>query len=217
MKGACRIAVLVALAACGGPVEPTGEPEWGDFTLPPPDTILDPSRLRPGEIVATPCAFGIRGSRLRHLLDVHEWMVVDVFLGRSDPEGPWDAPTEQDLDHIEAGGGHVLHRFNVPAARVRIVTSRIPELMQVLMAAQSWPVVRTVPDLSRYDFEVSVGFSSTAPEQYVALFESLGGRVEGRIDERGMLWGVLPDRSVPTLRKEPSVAWVEAETVGCLA
>lgn len=216
MKRAGWIAMFVALAACDGPIEPVGELEWGDFTLPPADTILDPSRLRPGEIIATHCSLPPTAGGLEQFRGVHEWTVVDVFLGREDAEGAWGPPTSEDLANVAAGGGHVLHLFNVPAVRVRIVMSRLPELVLELRNAQAPPVIREVPDLRRFDYEVSVGYDSHADE-YVALFESLGGRVERRIDELGMLSGVIPDRSVPALREDPGVVWVKTPGMGCLA
>ena len=44
----------------------------------------------------------------------------------------------------------------------------------------------------------------------------VGGRVDYRWDFIDAIGGVLPDRSISHYQERSDVAWVEAESVGCL-
>lgn len=210
-----RIAIILAVIfasvseiACS---ELTAPPD--DFQLPEADLSLDPDRLSIGELIATPCAFGMHGNRLDHLRDKHEWVLVDVFFGRSSAEGPWDGPTTSDIDLVTSHAGRVLYQFNVPAVRARILLSRVPDLVE----QGFWITVRDVPDPTRYDVpSLGVGFSRPLQDADVELYESLGGRVEHRWDFINALSGVLPDRSIPVLRDRSDVVYVEAGGVSCI-
>lgn len=183
------------------------------FELPEPDLSLDPDGLSTGELIATPCAFGIYGDRLDHLRDRHEWALVDVFFGRPSEEGPWDGPTASDINLVTSQAGSVLYQFNVPAVRARILLSRVPDLVE----QGFWVTVRDVPDPSRFDVpSLSVGFSRPLLEGDVELYESLGGRVEYRWDFINALSGILPDRSIPALRNRSDVEYVQSGSVGCI-
>jgi hypothetical protein len=184
-----------------------------DFQLPEPDLSLDPERLSVGELIATPCAFGIYGNRLDHLRDKHEWVLVDIFFGRSSPEGPWDGPTATDIGLVTSQAGRVLYQFNVPAVRARILLSRVPELVE----QGFWITVRDVPDPTRYDVpSLAVGFNRPLEDADVELYVNLGGRVEYRWDFINALSGILPDRSIPALRDRSDVEYVQASSVACI-
>lgn len=183
------------------------------FELPEPDLSLDPNRLSVGDLIATPCAFGMYGNRLDHLRDKHEWALVDVFFGRSSADGPWDGPTTSDIDLVTSQAGRVLYQFNVPAVRARILLSRIPDLVE----QGFWITVRDVPDLTRYDIPtLTVGFTRSLLDSDVEMHASLGGRVEYRWDFINALSGVLPDRSIPVLRNRSDVDYVQAGSVYCI-
>lgn len=204
-------AVLVSVAACSDPAAVETIPV-DDFELPEPDPSLDPGRLSVGEYIATPCAFGMYGDRLEHLRGRHEWALVDVYFGRASPESPWDRPLEQDVELVGSHGGRVLHQFNVPAVRARVLLSNIPDIV----AEGRWVTVRDVPNPARYDVpSLTAGFHRLRDE-HVDLYESLGGRVDHRWDFISALSGVLPDRSIPALAEHPDAQYVEALGVGCL-
>ena len=202
------VVASVSVLACA---DVTAPPDA--FELPEPDLSLDPDGLSIGELIATPCAFGIYGDRLDHLRDRHEWARVDVFFGRSSEEGPWDGPTTSDMNLVTSQGGSVLYQFNVPAVRARVLLSRVPDLVE----QGFWITVRDVPDPTRFDVpSLSVGFSRPLLEADVELYESLGGRVEYRWDFINSLSGILPDRSIPALRDRSDVEYVQPGSVACI-
>ncbi len=214
-KASLTLALGIGLAwlpGCDGATAPDGSLPADDFELPAPDTSLDPDRLSVGEYIATPCALGIHGSGLDHLRDRHEWALVDVFFGHDSPEGPRDGPTFRDVRLVRAHDGRVLHTFDVPAVRARMLLSRIPGLVE----EGRWVSVRDVPDATRYDVEVSVGFTRALEESDVELFGELGGRVTHRWEFIDALAGILPDRSIAALRSRPDVGWVEGDGVLCV-
>ena len=202
------LAATVFAASCSDPTAPNQ-----DFELPEPSLSLDPGRLTVGDYIATPCAFGIYGDRLNHLRDKHEWVLVDVYFGRGSEESSRDRPIKSEIALVTSHGGRVLHHFNVPAVRARIILARIPDLVE----EGFWVTVREVPDPTRYDVpSLSVGFTRTLRDSDVDLYGSLGGRVDYRWDFINALSGVLPDRSIPALRAQSDVRYVEAGSVACV-
>lgn len=201
---------LVATVGCTefGIVAPTG-----DFELPEPDLSLDPERLTIGEYIATPCAFGKGGDGLADLRDRDEWALVDIFFGRASPDASSEGPSASELSEVESHGGQPLHSFNVPAVRARIILSKIPDLVR----NGFWITVRDVPDASRYDLDLMVGFSGPITEADLDLVTDLGGRVNLRLDASDMLSIYLPDRMVPELRNRSNVTFVEVNGVTCVA
>jgi len=197
---------LFLVSGCADVVAPAD-----DFEIPPPDLSLDPGRLTVGEYIATPCAFGKLGDGLEHLRENDEWALVDIFFGRDSPDGPWTGPTVGDVEFVRSHGGRVLHRFNVPAVRARIVVSRIPGLVKEGL----WITVRDVPDASRYDLELHVGFHRPLTDSDSVLIAGLGGRITHRWDFINALGVLLPDRSVPDLRERSDVEYVEVNGVAC--
>jgi len=205
----CVLIMGMAAYGCGDVSAP-----FDDFEPPEPDLSLDPDRLSVGEYIATPCAFGVHGDGLAHLLDKQEWALVDVYFGRESEAGPWDSPTRDDIDLVTSSGGRVLFEFNIPAVRSRILLSRIPDLVR----NGYWVTARDVPNATRYDVpELGVGFSRALQDSDVELYESLGGRVEHRLGLINALSGVLPNQSIPVLRDTPDVVYVQAGSVACLA
>lgn len=176
--------------------------------LPELDPSLDPARLAVGSYIATPCALGIWGDGLAHLLDRREWALVDIFFG----SGLATGPTERDIELVRSHGGRVLHRFNVPAVRARILLSRIPDLVR----EGSWITVRDVPDATRYDLELFVGYKRPTRDLDLALIATYGGRVTARYVSVPSLAVILPDRMVPVLRDRYEVRYVESVGAGCL-
>lgn len=208
--GIRALAVGLGLGVAPGCTDLSAPPD--DFRLPEADASLDPDRLSVGDYIATPCAFGIWGDGLAHLRERHEGALVDIYFGRGSPEGPWEGPTASDIALVRSHGGTVLYGFNIPAVRARIVLSRIPDLVR----EGFWITVRDVPDATRYDVPLSVGFTRPLRDEDVALFESLGGRVTSRFDFINALFGILPDRSIPVLRDREDVAYIQAQSVYCI-
>jgi hypothetical protein len=204
---------LTLASACG---EPAG-PSTDDYELPTPDTSLDPDRLTVGDYIATPCDLnpgaGMPPNDFADLRERHEWALVDVFFGRESAEGPWDAPTSGDIELVQSHGGRVLHSFHVPGVRARMILSRIPDLV----ADGYWITVRDVPDATRYDVPLSVGFTGSLGDDDVDLFRSLGGRVDYIWHFIDAIAGVLPNRSIATLRRRRDVRYIEVQSVACLA
>ena len=208
---------LTLAPACDAPAGPSADLHLApdDFELPPPDTSWDPDRLTVGDYLATPCALqpgaGMTGDGFAHLRERHEWALVDVFFGRATADGPWDGPTSGDIELVNSHGGRVLYSFHVPAVRARMILSRIPGLV----ADGYWITVRDVPDATRYDVPLSVGFTRPLTDDDVALFERLGGRVD-YVWEFNAIAGVLPDRSIGIFMGRPDVSYVQAQGMACL-
>jgi len=202
---------LTLAPACDAPAGPSAAllllPD--DFELPPPDTSLDPDRLTVGDYLVTPCGLHSGDG----FWERHEWVLVDVFFGRATPAGsPCCGPTSGDIELVNSHFGRVLYSFHVPAVRARMILSLIPYLQR----DANWITVRDVPDATRYDVPVTVGFTRPVSDDDVALFVSLGGRVS-----QPWRWGsinavVLPDRSIGILMGRPDVRYVQAQGMGCL-
>jgi hypothetical protein len=192
---------LVAAGGCGSSDPARTAPRLGDRVLPPPDTSLDPARLRMGQPLfacgrwATP-----RPS--------DERLLVDVFFGRRSPADRDDRPRQESLQGVADRGGEILFVFPFPAARVWIATDSIPGL-----PGSVW----TVPDPTRYDWPVSVGLSHPLTAADSARFVELGGRVRYLWPLMPALAGDLPSRSLAKLRATSGVTYVEASGLGCLA
>lgn len=205
-----------AAAACSDPTVPID-----DFELPAPDASLDADRLAVGEYLATPCDFGKFGDGLVDLRDRHEWVLVDVFFGRMSETAPMDRVTEADLEVIRDREGRILHVFDLPGVRARILLSRVRDLVSLDRQREGhWITIRDVPDATRYDVEVSVGFRRPLGDADIAWIEELGGRVTHHVDlvsGQSLLTALLPDRSIAELRAHPDVWYVEVPGVGCVA
>jgi hypothetical protein len=64
---------------------------------------------------------------------------------------------------------------------------------------------------------LTVGFTRPLTDDDVGQFERLGGRVDYRWDFINALAGILPDHSIADFWSRSDVAYVEAESVSCLA
>jgi hypothetical protein len=204
--------VLLAAAALGlaaACAEPTGFPP-DDVELLPANLSLDPARVRVGETIATPCE--------RHapdgfaaLRDRHEWGLVDITFGRAG-EGPTGPPSRAELELVRRHGGNVVHEYRIPAVRARMVLSRIPGLVR----EGFWVLVRDVPDQTRYDVPLMIGFGRALTDADAAVFAERGGLLRHRFESLAILGGILPDRSIPPYQADPAVRYVEADHVACL-
>lgn len=204
------LALCTAITMAGACSDPTVPID--DFDLPEADLSLDPDRLSVGEYIATPCAFGLYGDRLDHLRGRDERALVDVFFGRESGDGHLNRPTPDEIRLVEAHGGMALYHFNVPAVRARMSLSRIPGLVE----EGFWITVRDVPDPTRYDVpSLLVGFTRSLRDTDAVVYSSLGGVVEQRLDVINALSGVLPDRSIPTIRGRSDVEYAAPAGMVC--
>jgi hypothetical protein len=78
-------------------------------------------------------------------------------------------------------------------------------------------LVRDVPDQTRYDVPLMIGFGRPLADADVELFATRGGLLRHRFDSLDILGGILPDRSIPAYQGDPDVLYVEADHVGCRA
>jgi hypothetical protein len=207
MLGVSMVTAAIIAVACADLVLPAPE-----FNLPDPDPSLDPARLAVGDYIATPCGLN-RPDGFAHLEGRDEWTLVDVYVGRASEAGPWGAPTADDVRLVQRHGGHVVHRYNIPAVRAHMNLSRIP----AMVADGFWVTVRDVPDASRYDVPLSIGFDRPLTDEDLVRFVQAGGRIDYRWDFIDAIAGVLPDRSIPLFQERDDVVWVQADGVACLA
>ncbi len=208
-----RLALTFALltAACGELRSPEEVAGPDTYALPAPDPSLDPGRLSVGEMIEVPCP-PIGQSWVDPLAGRYEWATVDIYFGRPTAEGPWGAPTGADTALVRSHGGRILYLFHLPVIRARMILARVPELA----ADGYWVRVRSVPDPTRYDVPLGVRFDRPLVEADIEQFGQLGGRVDRRIDSINALYGVLPDRSIPTYQARSDVQHVQTNGVYCL-
>ena len=195
--------LLLLLCACQGSTEPAG------FTLPPPDLSLDPAAIREPRLLYLCKSFVdsvVVNRQLRPIPPPNDTNILaDVSFGRTGPELPMDRMLDSQRQAIARFGGRIVYSFHFPAARVWIPTRNIPGFFAATQAVIYW-----VRDPRRYDWPVGVGYR--APYSYTqgaARFQKLGGRVDGLWNVINALGGVLPDRSVPALRADRNVEYVE--------
>ncbi len=208
-----RLALSFALlmAACGEVRSPEEVAGPDNYVLPASDPSLDPEHLSVGDIIEVPC--GPVGPRAPDpLAGRYEWATVDIYFGRPTAEGPWGAPTGADSALVRKHGGRILYLFHLPVIRARMILARVPELA----TAGYWIWVRGVPDPTRYDVPLGVRFDRPLVEADIEQFGQLGGRVDRRIDSINALYGVLPDRSIPTYQARSDVQHVQTNGVYCL-
>lgn len=139
-------------------------------------------------------------------------MVVDVFYSRMLPNDPVSHPQDTHRRRVLAQQGEILHIFQLPAFRVRVRAENIPKLSE-----GDSVFVFEVLNVRRYDWSVNViyregvRFDSTDE----AVFARLGGRITHRLDAANVLIGLIPDRSIPELRRHARVHIVEANGRFC--
>jgi hypothetical protein len=200
---------VILLPACADLAAPPDAPDF----LPPPDPSLDPSHVVVGEMIATPCQRGVPGG-FDDLLARDEWALVDVYFARSTAADPHGPPSLADMSLVWRHGGTLLHAFSIPAVRARMQLSRVPGLVA---ESGQWIIVRSVPDPTRYDVPLIVGFTRGLSDADVTWVESLGGQVTHRWDVVNALVTNLPDRSIPVLLASPDVDHAQPVGVYCLA
>jgi hypothetical protein len=135
-----------------------------------------------------------------------EMVLGDVVFVRPELASPPDQPTGQNLETLWRHHAHLLYQFHMP-----IVRAWIPKVeLQSLSRDPGVLLIYAVADPTRHDFRVEVVVAPGQSIQQVAdQFRALGGRVTNVYENIGALAGLLPDRAIPALRREPSVVAVE--------
>jgi len=192
-----------SVSACANMTEPPGT-GLGEAEIPPP---LGKDSVVVGDVLHA-CS-NWKGGGPPEVKRI----VVDLFFGRAGPWVPGDRPLEEHVSAVESVGGVVLHRFNFPAVRADFPTAEIPSLADALILNHA----RAVPYSDRFDWQVAVGYLSGPAEEDFHRFEELGGVVSHTFERIHGLGGEISDHSIPTLRKDPNVVWVEASGIGCVA
>jgi hypothetical protein len=203
----CRVdwiagVLLATILGCGDLSSPPDS-----FVLPPENLSLDTAALRIGHV----------------LYACHRWssdfrpkegpVVADLHFGRRGPDDPMDRPREESLDSVRARGGEILLVFAFPAARVRMTPAALATMVDDHLADH----VRSVPDLARYDWNVTVFLrQQVSAQDWLTSFPALGGRVTHWYFGLNMFSGDLPNRSIPLLRGRPEVESVGADGLACL-
>lgn len=184
---------LWVLVACSEPLEI----KW--FELPQPSTSLDPDSV-------------LLGTRV---FNCHNWfgpapagpsVILDAIFDHNSDKGP----TQAQLRAVAEAGGEIGYKFTFPALRIRIAPANVPELYQVTEA-----VFFSVPDLRRYDWLVTVIYSRDLTFADDSVFAALGGRVTDRLTSIDMLVGIMPDRSIPIMRRQSGVTHIEKSRPFC--
>ncbi len=194
-------AFVAAAAACTDQA-----PVADDYRLPPADPSRDPNHLRVGSLLYA-CG-GWSGLGRPDSARV----LVDVMFYRRGPDDPEDRPRDSSVQAAVAAGLRPLFTFQFPMVRGRIDTERIP----ALYATGEVNAIYTVPDPSRYDLGVDVGYNHALSSQDSLVFVSLGGRVGAMWSFINALAGDFPNASAIPLRAM-DVRWLEAGGVACLA
>jgi hypothetical protein len=189
---------MIASAACG--TTPTS-----DVKLPPEDQSLDPSRVvEPAVLYACGAWWQAQPG--------DERVVIDLAFNVPGAVSP---PAH--LLELVRGEASVLYTFRFAAVRIWVSTAAIPTLVTRIAATGTGAAAYRAPDLARYDWRVIVGYRANHPvsEADETRFAQLGGRVEHRLEGVNQLIGIIPNRSLSSLRAEPGVAVVDAVIVYC--
>ena len=187
--------VVLALLIMSCATEPS------DYELPEPDLSLDQAALVEPRVLFM-CDGWVDGSPP---LDIK--IFVDVSFVRRTLDDPYAAPTKGDLATISRHGGQVVYKFHSRAIRAFMPTASIPQLGN----EPSVNLIFRVANVRRYDWISGVMFRKSYPlAQGAERFRELGGRVEYQYTSINAVSGLLPDRSLSTLRADPNVEHVES-------
>lgn len=186
-----------AIHACSSPLSPLPA-----FQLPPEDTSLSLSALRPPDT-----AF-LCGTWIGAVPHPDSAILLDLAFGNLSPSDPLDRPASADREIITRHGGRILYTFAFPAFRVWIRAGEVPGLVAESRRLVS---VLRVAAPRRFDWPFVVIYRASQPytESDEARLASLGARIHYRFDAFNMLGGVIPNRRVPALRGDANVELVE--------
>jgi hypothetical protein len=137
--------------------------------------------------------------------------VVDIRLV---DDGRATGPAPPQVAAVERAGGRILRRFNIGMVRAELDVQAVPSLFGRDGVAN---YVETVTDLTRHDVMLIVFLSRDLTDAHIAAVESIGGRVESRLDALEGYIVEISDDAVPQVRALPDVQSVGANSYGCLA
>ena len=174
----------------------------GGYEVPNEDRSLDPAHLSVGYEIYY-CGDWNRTAGRPSSTE----LFVDVFFVGGIDLATLDHPLDVQRFIVESLGASIVRSYRVPGFRVWIKRDSIPILSQ-----HNGVNIRSVPDPRRYDLKVSVfygqGVFNGADSSRIA---SLGGKIVRNYDALGIVELYLPERSLPEIRSDPRVQWIEPE------
>ncbi len=189
---------LLAVAALGVAAACANEALLSPF---PPEA--DPSALRVGSVVYA-CGAWIDSSLARQATAV----AVDVHFR---PDTAFRGPTDSDVAVLKEHGATVLYEYSFPAARVLVEPARIPALVDSAGAN----AVVSVPDPARFDWRFVVAVTGALTSDDSIHIVRLGGSVVAMLGGLNYIVAVLPDGSIPYLRRWSRLRFAENESFLC--
>jgi len=123
--------------------------------------------------------------------------LFDIYWGRSTEQDADDGPRAEHLRRVLQVGGTIVHKYHVTMVRAILPPSAVP-----VLGANA---VRGVTDSRKYNTAVFVGFRSQIDQNRIL---ARGGTIT-HVYSFGIA-AVLPDAAIPSLRRDPSVSYVES-------
>lgn len=191
----------IIIAGCSSTVGPA------PYQLPPPDTSSDPARLAVGAL-----QYMCETWQTLRAPPPDSQLIVDVAFRLYSLSTDQTRPSSQHAAKVRSAGGEILYAFHHPAYRIRIAAAKVPKL-----AAGDSVVVFSVPNLTRYDWRVTVMFAEhvVMDDGKYELIRQLGGQVVTVWPALKGLSADLPDRAISSLRGRSDVVSVSPEGLFC--
>lgn len=156
-----------------------------------------------GRLVYLPCP-SPQGTWLTDSLPPGDPLTLDLYYPNQSTPDPFPGLLPENVTEVENSGADVLMTFNMGVIRASAYRSQL--------SAVSPHVARAVPDPTRFDVRVSVGYTE---HEAMEFFVGLGGAIERQNTSIRNFSGVVPDGRIPELRAHPSVRYVQHEIFYC--
>jgi hypothetical protein len=169
----------------------------------------------PVELLSEQYLFGPCGGGWSPTVPPVQRTVLDV---RVNDDGRATGPSPAHVRVVRSTGGRILHRFNVGMLRAEMDVEDVPRLFE--RGTGEYAVanyVATVSDLSRRDVTLIVLLSRDLTDADIEAVESLGARVQSRLDALEGYIIDIDDAAIPQVRALPGVQTVGANSYLCLA
>lgn len=173
----------------------------GDYDVPDEDQSLDPARLSVGYEIYY-CGdwnrtFGKPSDGA---------LFVDVFFYAGFDQARLDHPLEVHRRIVESVRASIVRSYRAAGFRVWIHRDSIPALY-----GHNGVTIRSVPDPRRYDLQVTAFYGGPGVFNGVdsVSVSKLGGRIVRNYEALGILLMHLPERSLPEIREDPRVQWID--------
>ena len=140
-------------------------------------------------------------------------ILLDLYFPGGQPAIPFSEVRAADTEAILAAGGTILREFNVGVVRVEVPRGALAEFGDQVGLSY----VRSIPDPSRFDVSVLVGYEGARRAEVLTRFEDLGGIIRSRWDHLNAFSGVIPDGSIPAFRdSNEALTYIELPPIKCL-